>query len=158
MSRIPFRATMLALSAALAAAPSAVASGGGGTGGGGGGTPQTCAPLTTVVKLPHADGNGNTSINVQATIRNCSSASEPLRLDVSVPNSGTVPFKFTTGGVAVPPGFSLTMNASPIGSTPLLLHFGQSYNVVAALTETGATPTTLSTITTTVTMPLGPLA
>jgi hypothetical protein len=149
---------MLAVSAALAAAPTAVASGGGGISGGGGGTPQACAPLSIVVKLPHADGNGNTSINVQATIRNCSAAPEPLRLDVSVPNSGTVPFKFTTNGVAVPPGFSLTMNASPIGSTPLALHFGQAYNVVAALTETGSTPTTLSTITTPVRMPLGPLA
>jgi hypothetical protein len=50
------------------------------------------------------------------------------------------------------------MNASPIGSTPLLLHYGQRYNVVASLTETAPTATTLSTITTPVTMPAGPVS
>jgi hypothetical protein len=37
------------------------------------------------VKLTHADGNGNTGINVQATIRNCTAVPEPFRLDVAVP-------------------------------------------------------------------------
>jgi hypothetical protein len=110
-----------------------------------------------VVKLGHSDGSGNSGINVQATIRNCSTAPEPLALNVSVPNSGTVPFKFTTGAAALLPGGSLTMNASPIGSTPLALHYGQTYNVVASLTETRPTPTRLATISTPVTMPLGPV-
>jgi hypothetical protein len=144
---------MLAASAVLGMAPAAIAAGGGGGGGG-----QPCVPLTMAVKLPHADGNGNTGINVQATIRNCTTAPEPLRLDVSVPGSGTVPFKFTTGGGALQPGGSLTMFASPIGSTPSALHFGQTYTVVAALTKTGATPTLLSRLTAAVTMPLGPIA
>lgn len=146
---------MLAASAVLGAAPAAIAAGGGGGGGGGG---QPCTPLSMIVKLPHADGNGNTAINVQATIRNCAATPEPLRLDVSVPGSGTVPFKFTTGGGALQPGGSLTMFASPIGSTPSALHFGQTYTVVASLTRTGATPALLSTLTANVTMPPGPLA
>jgi hypothetical protein len=151
MSRNRFGAAILVLGAALSAAPAAIAAGGGG---GGGGNP--CTPLTMSVKLPHADGNGNTGINVQATIRNCTAAPEPLRLDVTVPNSGTVPFKFT-GGV-LQPGGALTMFASPIGSTPSALHFGQTYTVIASLTKTGPTPTILSRLTATVTMPLGPIA
>ncbi len=151
-------AALLAASVLLAAAaaPAAIAAGGGGGGGGGGGNP--CVPLTMTVKLPHADGNGNTGINVQATIRNCTTAPEPLRLDVTVPGSATVPFKFTTGGGVLQPGGSLTMFASPIGSTPSALQFGQTYTVVASLTKTATTPTLLSRLTATVTMPLGPIA
>jgi hypothetical protein len=144
---------MLAVVATLVAAPTALA--GGGPGGGGGGT---CAPLTTAVKLVHADGNGNTGIMVQATIRNCTTAPEPLQLTVTVPGSGTVPFKFTTGGGALQPGGSLTMFASPIGGTPSALHFGQTYSVIATLSKTGTAPATISTITTNVTMPPGVLA
>ena len=110
------------------------------------------------VKLAHADGNGNTGMNVQVTIRNCSAAPEPVRLGVTVPNSATVPFTFTTGGGALQPGGSLTMFASPIGSTPSALHFGQTYAVVGTLTKTVATPIVLSKLTATVTMPAGPLA
>jgi hypothetical protein len=149
-------AATLAVIAALAAVSTAFASGGSGPGGGG--TSPACAPLTMAVKLVHADGNGNTGINVQATIRNCTSAPQPLQLTVTVPNSGTVPFKFTTGGGALQPGGSLTMFASPIGSTPSALHFGQTYSVVGALSTTGATPAVLSKITTMVTMPSGPIA
>jgi hypothetical protein len=50
------------------------------------------------------------------------------------------------------------MGASPIGSTPTQLHFGQTYDVVATLRETGATPKTLATISTPVTMPPGVVA
>jgi hypothetical protein len=144
---------MLAVAATLVAAPTALA--GGGPGGGGGGA---CAPLTTAVKLVHADGNGNTGIMVQATIRNCTTAPEPLQLTVTVPRSGTVPFKFTTGGGALQPGGSLTMFASPIGSTPSALHFGQTYSVIATLSRTGTAPATIATITTNVTMPPGVVA
>jgi hypothetical protein len=153
MSRSRTTAALLAISAIFAAAPAAMANGGGG--GGGGGNP--CVPLTMAVKLAHADGNGNTGIDVQSTIRNCTSAPESLRLDVTVPNSGTVPFKFTTGGGALQPGGSLTMFASPIGSTPSALHFNQTYTVIGTLTKTGATPTVLSRLTATVTMPSGPI-
>jgi hypothetical protein len=155
MSRTRLAAHAVALGALLAT-PAALASGGpGGGGGGGGGGGKVCAPLTTLVRLGHADGNGNTGIGVQATIANCSSVFEPLRLTVSVPGSDTVPFAFSTGAAALGPGRSLTMSASPIGSTPLQLHFGQTYDVVATLTETGATPATLATISTPVTMPGG---
>jgi hypothetical protein len=130
---------------ALIAASPAFASGGPGGGG--------CAPLTTVVKVPHADGNGNFGINVEATMRNCSTAPEPLQLNVVVPKSTTIPFKFSTGGAALQPGRSLTINASPIGSTPTELHYGQTYNVFARLTQTGPSPKTLATIVTPVTIP-----
>jgi hypothetical protein len=158
MSRKRLGAATLALSAAMAAAPAAIAAGGGGGGGGSGGGGNHCMPLTMIVKLPHADGNGNTGINVQAAIRNCTTAPEALRLDVTVPGSSTVPFKFTTAGGALQPGGSLTMFASPIGSTPSALHFGQTYTVIGSLTKTGTTPIVLSRLTATVTMPSGPVA
>jgi hypothetical protein len=107
------------------------------------------------VKLVKRDGNGNTGIEVRATIQNCTSAGQSLQLTVSVPGSSTVPFKFSTGGATLAPGQSLTMGASPIGSTPTQLHFSQTYNVVATLKQTGSTPKTLSTISTPVTMPPG---
>jgi len=142
--------TSLSLLAALVVVPAAGARGGPG----GGGAPAPCVPLTTSVGVAHADGNGNSSISVVATVRNCSPAAQSWQLKVSVPNSGTKAFSFAS---ALPAGASVTMNASPIGSTPLLLHYGQTYNVVASLTETSPTPATLSTITTPVTMPSGPV-
>jgi hypothetical protein len=50
------------------------------------------------------------------------------------------------------------MFAGPIGSTPSALRFGQTYTVVGSLTKTGATPTVLSRLAATVTMPAGPVA
>jgi hypothetical protein len=147
---------VLGVLAALAASPAFASGGpGGGGGSGSGGSGGGCAPLTLNVRVGHADGNGNSGIGVQATMLNCSSAPEPMQLAVTVPNSGTVPFTFSTGGAALAPGRSLTMFASPIGSTPIALHYGQTYDVVGTLSETGATPRTLSTITTPVTMPPG---
>jgi hypothetical protein len=148
-------AQSLAVLAVLATLPVSPAVAAGRGGGGGGGAPTACAPLTMSVKVAHADGNGNSGVNVQATIRDCSAVPQPMRLDVSIPGSGTVPFRFTTGGASLAPGASLTMSASPIGSTPLLLHFGQTYKIVGTLTKTGAVPTTLATVSTPVTMPPG---
>ena len=148
-----FVALGLAATYALVVVSIAAASGGGTGSGGGGGS--VCAPLTAQVRVGHADGNGNSSISVLATIRNCTNALEPVRLSVSVPGSGTVPFTFSTAPAALTPGVTLTMNASPIGSTPLALHYGQTYQVVATLSRTDATPATLATVTTPVTMPPG---
>lgn len=146
--------TVAALAFAATIATPALGSGGSGSGGGGG----ACAPLTMVVKVVHADGNGNSGINAQATIRNCTTVPEQLQLNVSVPGSSTVPFNFSTGAGALPAGSSVTMNASPIGSTPSQLQFGQSYNVVGTLTQSAPTATTLATSSTAVTMPAGPVA
>jgi hypothetical protein len=151
-ARTGFAALAVSL-AALAVSP-ALAAGGGGGGGGGGGT-APCVPLTMKVAVGHADGNGNSSIGDAATIRNCTGTPIPLKLTVSVPGSGTVPGTFSTGTGWFPTNFALTVQAGPIGSTPLLLHFGQTYTVVGTLSETGATPATLATVTTTVTMPPG---
>ena len=141
---LPLIAGLLAVAALAVSPPFAAADHGGGG----------CAPLATIVKLVHRE-SGNTGIEVRATIRNCARVPEPMQLDVSVPDSKTVPFKFSTGGAAPQPGQSLTMGASPTGSTPVQLHFSQTYNVVATLTQTGPTPITLATISTPVTMPPG---
>jgi hypothetical protein len=148
MSHRRLGAALLAASALLTVVPVAMASGPGGGGGG-------CTPLAISVTLPHADINGRTGINVQATMQNCSTTRAPLQLAVSVPGSSTVPFKFSAPLQA---GGSLTMFASPIGSTPSQLHYGQTYNVVATLTRMGTTPTAIATITKSVTMPPGPVA
>jgi hypothetical protein len=105
------------------------------------------------VGVGHSD-SGASGITAVATITNCRAAIAPLQLTVSAPGSGTVPAKFSAPFQV---GGSLTITASPIGSTPLLLHYGQTYNVVATLTQTGPTPTVVSTITKQVTMPPGPV-
>lgn len=142
--------TMCALGGLLAAAPAAIAAGGGG--GGGGGT-TTCAPLTTLVAVGHSD-SGESAVGVTATVRNCGVAPQQrLNLNVRVPNSGTVP---ANRDLAEQPDGSLTFNAGPIGSTPSQLHYGQTYSVLATLTDTSTSPATvIATTTTTVTMPAG---
>jgi hypothetical protein len=151
------RQVMAVAAVAVIAALQAPALASGRTGGGGGGG-GTCAPLAMIVKVSHADGNGNSGINAQATIRNCTSVPEQLQLNVSVPGSSTIPFKFSTGAGALPGGGSLTMNASPIGSTPTELRYGQTYKVVGTLTESAPNAGTLATVSTPVTMPAGPVA
>jgi hypothetical protein len=141
------RITCVALLAALSITAVAAAKGGPG-----GGTTAPCTPLTDTVSLARSDGTGNWSIGVVATVRNCSAVGEAIKLKVEVPNSGTAAFSYST---LLPPGASFTRIASPIGSTPLLLHFGQTYNVVATLRQTAPVTTTLATITTPVTMPAG---
>ncbi len=154
MSSTRARSMTAALTAMLVIAGTTTAYASGGGGGGGGGS--ACAPLAWKVQAVHAD-SGSTGIDVQATIRNCSATPETLALNVSVPNSATVPFKFSSGGAALPPGRSISMSASPIGSTPGQLHYGQTYSVVGTLTQTGSSPRTLSTLSATVTMPPGPV-
>jgi hypothetical protein len=155
MSRRRVGAALLAASAVFTVVPAAVASGGkGGGGGGGGGGSAPCTPLVMSVGVGHSDSGASGIVGV-ATITNCSTAIAPLELTVSVPGSGTVPAKFSAPFQV---GGSLTISASPIGSTPLLLHYGQTYNVVATLTQTGAIPSVVSTITTRVTMPPGPVS
>jgi len=87
-------------------------------------------------------------------VRDCTSADQQhLHLNVTVPGSGTKPFD---ADLALHPGGSLSRNASPIGSTPLLLQYGYTYDVVATLTNTATTPgNVISTVTATVTMPPG---
>jgi hypothetical protein len=146
-----FRAAASAITVALAVAPAAIASGG--PGGGGGGSSTSCA-LATIVAAVHADVNGNSAVRVRATLRDCTAVDQQhLHLNVSIPGSGTKPFD---GNSALHPGGSLTTNASPIGSTPALLQFGHTYNVVATLSDTGTAPASvISTVTSTVTMPPG---
>ena len=150
-------AATLILAAALAAAPTAVASGGG-TGGGGGGTSggggSACTPLSTVASVGHTDASGNWHIGLQATIRNCTPANQLYHINVSVPNSGEAPFNADLG---LPPNGSVTRFVSPSGGTPLQLQFGQTYTVVATLTQTTASPAqVLSKVESKVTIPATP--
>ena len=160
MARRRLPAAALVLAAALAASPAAIASGGGGTGGGGGGGTgggggsAACVPLTTVTSPVHTDFSTNWHIGVQATIRNCSSGNQLYHLNVSVPNSGETPFNTDTG---LPPNGSVTWVASPGGSTPLQLQSGQTYTVIATLTQTNVSPAkVLSTVRSTVQIPTTP--
>jgi hypothetical protein len=142
------------MAAAVMGATPAIASGGGGGGGGGQGRGgNACVPLSTIVKVAHADGSGNFGISVQATLSNCGRSLQHLQLNVTVPNSREIPFNFSTGAGALPPGVSLRMGAGLIGSTPTELQYGHTYNVVATLTETTAAPTVLSRIVTVVKIP-----
>jgi hypothetical protein len=155
MSHRRLRAATLLLAGALAAAPAAVASGGGGTSGGGtSGGGGTCTPLATVASVGHTDASGNWHIGMQATIRNCTSANQLYHVNVSVPNSGEAPFNADLG---LPPKGSVTRIVSPSGGTPLQLQFGQTYTVVATLTQTTTSPAqVLSTINSTVRIPAAP--
>jgi hypothetical protein len=144
---------LAASTAVLIVSPAFASGGGGSSGGSGGGGGTSCAPLALGVSVAHADGNGNSSIQVQATVRDCTALPQQhLQLTVSVPGSGTVP---ASRDLALQPGGSLRLFASPIGSTPLLLHFGETYNVIGTLVESDSTPTTLATISIPVTMPAG---
>src|SRR4051812_16150759 len=105
----------LSLLTGLSLVAGAAASGGPG---GGGGTPAPCTPLTDTVSLVRSDGTGNWAINVVATVRNCSTVGQAIKLKVEVPGSSTTAFSYST---LLPPGASFTRNASPIGSTPLQL-------------------------------------
>ena len=124
--------------------------------GGGGGGGSSCRPLTAKVQLSRSD-SGESGINVQSTITNCSHAPQSLALTVSVPNSATVPFTFNSGGATLQPGRSITLFADPIGSTPGQLKYGQTYTVTGTLIQTKPTPTTLGTFSTVLTMPPGPV-
>jgi hypothetical protein len=156
VSRNRIGATVAIACAALAAAPVAVAAGGGGgSGGGGGGGTTTCRPLVTQVAVGHAD-SGQSGIGVGATVSDCTSLSQQhIHLNVSVPGSTTVPYNTN---LALNPGTVLTMNASPIGSTPGQLQYSKTYTVIATLTDTSTAPATvLATTTSSVTMPAGPV-
>ena len=118
--------------------------------GGGGGGGSACLPLTTIVGVGHSD-SGASGIAVRATVQNCGSANERFRLTITAPGSGTVPFSLD-GGLS--PGRALTENASPIGSTPLALHYGQTYDVVTTLSVNGVTVANNDAA---VTMPTGPV-
>lgn len=155
MSRNRIGAAVVIVCAALVASPVAAASGGGGgSGSGGGGGTTTCRPLVTQVAVSHAD-SGQSGIAVGATVSDCTSLSQRIHLNVSVPGSTTVPYNTN---LALNPGTVLTMNASPIGSTPGQLQYSKTYTVIATLTDTSTTPATvLATTTSSVTMPAGPV-
>ena len=88
---------------------------------------------------------------MRATVQNYEITNERFRLTITAPGSGTVPFSLD-GGLS--PGRALTENATPIGSTPLALHYGQTYDVVTTLSVNGVTVANNDAA---VTMPTGPV-
>jgi hypothetical protein len=159
MSRIHFGAATLALAAALAGAPSAIASGGGpGGGGSGGGGPAgggggTCAPLVMPLTLVHP--RTQYSLNLTATIKNCSSQLESWTFSVYYEQDPTPIYTASTGGAVQRPGDSLTTFVGSFGSVPG--QPGATESFTGVLTRTGANPGVIATVTSSGAIPTTPL-
>src|SRR6201985_2388823 len=117
MSRIPFGAATLVVVAAFAVAPSALAAGGGpggsggGGGGGGGGAAGggggggTCVPLVMPLTLVHP--RTQYSLNLTASIKNCSASPESWTFQVFFAQDRTPIYSISTGGAVQRPGDTL---------------------------------------------------
>jgi hypothetical protein len=161
MSRIRFGSAAFALAAALAGAPLAIAAGGGSGGGGpagGGGGPAggsggTCAPLVMPLTLVHP--RTQYSLNLMATIKNCSSQLESWTFSIYFDQDPTPIFKISTGGAVQRPGDSLTTFIGSFGSVPG--QPGATESFTGVLTRTGANPGVIATVTSSGAIPTTPL-
>jgi hypothetical protein len=159
MSRMRFGAAALAVASVLVAAPAALASGGGGgggTGGGGGGAGGgggTCVPLTMPLTLVHP--RTQYSLNLSATIKNCSTQLESFRFSVYYEQDPTPIYTISTGGAVQRPGDSLTTFVGSFGDVPG--HPGATESFTGVLTRTGANPGVISTVTSSGAIPTTPL-
>jgi hypothetical protein len=156
MSRIRFGATTFAIAAALAAAPAAMASGGGpggGAPGGGGGGGGACVPLVMPLTLVHP--RTQYSLNLTATIKNCSSQLESFTFSVYYEQDPTPIYTASTGGAVQRPGDSLTVFVGSFGSVPG--HPGATESFTGVLTRTGANPGVIATVTSSGAIPTTPL-
>jgi hypothetical protein len=158
MSRMRFGTTALAIAAALAGAPSALASGGGAGGGGGGagaggGGGGGCVPLVMPLTLVHP--RTQYSLNLSATIKNCSSQLESFTFSVYYAQDPTPIYTISTGGAVQRPGDSLTVFVGSFGSVPG--QPGATESFTGVLTRTGASPGPISTVTSSGAIPTTPL-
>jgi hypothetical protein len=161
MSRIRFGAATFAVAAALAGAPVAIAAGGGpgggGTGGGGGGPAGggggACVPLVMPLTLVHP--RTQYSLNLSATIKNCSSQPESFTFSVFYEQDPTPIFKVSTGGAVQLPGDSLTTFIGSFGSVPG--QPGATESFTGVLTRTGANPGMIATVTSSGAIPTTPI-
>jgi hypothetical protein len=154
MSRIRFGAATFALAAALAGAPSAIAAGGGpGGGGAGGGGGGTCVPVVMPLTLVHP--RTQYSLNLTATIKNCSSQLESWTFSVYFEQDPTPIYTLSTGGAVQRPGDSLTVFVGSFGSVPG--QPGATESFTGVLTRTGANPGVIATVTSSGAIPTTPL-
>ncbi len=151
MSRTRFGAATLAIASVLAGAPVALASGGGpGGGGSGGGGGGACVPLTMPLTLVHP--RTAYSLNLSATIKNCTSQLESWSFSIYYAKDPTPVFAISTGGAVQRPGDSLTLQVGSYGGKP-----GATDTFTGVLTRTGAAPGIISTVTSSGTIPTAPL-
>jgi hypothetical protein len=156
MSRIHFGAATFALAAALAGAPLAIAAGGGPGGGGGGpagGGGGTCVPLVMPLTLVHP--RTQYSLNLTATIKNCSSQLTSWRFSVYFEQDPTPIYTLSTGGAVQRPGDSLTTFVGSFGNVPG--QPGATESFTGVLTRTGANPGVIATVTSSGAIPTTPL-
>jgi hypothetical protein len=157
MSRIRFGAATFAIAAALAGAPLASAAGGGGGGGGGaagGGGGGACVPLVMPLTLVHP--RTQYSLNLTASIKNCSSSLESWTFQVFFAQDPTPIYSISTGGAVQRPGDTLgTLFIGSFGALPNQPGAPESFTGV--LTRIGANPGVISTVTSTGVIPTTPL-
>ena len=165
MSRIRFGAATFAIAAVLAGAPAAIAAGGGpggggaggggagGGGAGGAGGGGTCVPLAMPLTLIHP--RTQYSLNLSATIKNCSAQLESWTFSVYFEQDPTPIYSISTGGAVQRPGDSLTTFIGSFGSVPGQPGAIESFTGV--LTRTGANPGVIATVTSSGAIPTTPL-
>jgi hypothetical protein len=157
MSRIRFGAATFAIAAALAGAPGAIAAGGGpgggGPAGGGGGGGGTCVPLVMPLTLVHP--RTQYSLNLTASIKNCSAQLESWTFSVYFEQDPTPIYTLSTGGAVQRPGDSLTTFIGSFGDVPG--HPGATESFTGVLTRTGANPAVVATVTSSGAIPTTPL-
>jgi hypothetical protein len=152
MSRRRFGVATLAIASLLAGAPVALASGGGpgGGGNGGGGGGGACVPLTMPLTLVHP--RTQYSLNLSATIKNCTSQLESWSFSIYYEQDPTPVFAISTGGAVQRPGDSLTIQIGSYGGQP-----GATDTFTGVLTRIGTAPGVISTVTSSGTIPTTPL-
>jgi hypothetical protein len=158
MSRIRFGAATFAIAAALAGAPVAIAAGGGPGGGGAGGGGAaggggTCVPLVMPLTLVHP--RTQYSLNLTASIKNCSAQLESWTFSVYFEQDPTPIYTLSTGGAVQRPGDSLTTFVGSFGVVPG--HPGATESFTGVLTRTGANPGVIATVTSSGAIPTTPL-
>ena len=126
-------------------APSALASGGGGGG--------TCQPLVMPLQLIHP--RTQYSLNLSATIQNCSSTLESWTFSVFFAQDPTPIYSISTGGAVQRPGDSLTLFIGSFGALPN--DPGGTESFTGVLTRTGANPGVIATVTSSGSIPTTPL-
>jgi hypothetical protein len=167
MSRTRFGAVTLALAAAaMAGAPGALASGGGPGGGGGGGAAGgggggaaggggggACTPLVMPLTLVHP--RTQYSLNLTATIKNCTSQNQSWTLSVFFEQDPTPIYSISTGGAVQLPGDSFSPFIGSFGAIPN--QPGATESFTGVLRRTGANPGVISTVTSSGAIPTTPL-
>jgi hypothetical protein len=95
------------------------------------------------------------SLNLTATIKNCSSQLESWRFSVYFEQDPTPIYTLSTGGAVQRPGDSLTTFVGSFGNVPG--QPGATESFTGVLTRTGANPGVIATVTSSGAIPTTPL-